>query len=84
MSIEEVKLSASAVQVGMHVIMLGHRCFFSIVKKPYGGRGGGDTAYLNLISSSRSIDMGVQAIMEKMVAATSLPVSWANPDTSGQ
>src|SRR5882762_4607409 len=58
-AVEESKLRATAVEVGMHIILLRHAREFAVVEQPHHERGMTDGRKLHLVAGSPSVDMVV-------------------------
>jgi hypothetical protein len=84
MAIEEQDLGAALVEVGVDVVRTGHGGEAAVVEEPDGLRRGGDARQGDLVATSRSVDVLVEAIVEEVVGIAPPSVGGTDPGTVGQ
>ena len=75
MSVEKSELRALAVQVGVDVVLLGHRRQFAVVEQPNQLRGLAQRTELHLVADTLAVDMLVETVVEQIVAVAAAQVS---------
>src|SRR6266853_3070549 len=79
-SVEKSELRALAVQVGVDVVLLGHRRQFAVVEQPNQLRGLAQRTELHLVADTLAVDVLVEAVVEQIVAVAAARVGRANPN----
>ena len=78
-TIEEEEVGSAFMQIGMDVVLLGDSRQLTVIEEPDGGAGFADVADIRPTSAAASIDVFIEAIVEKVVAVASTGVGGANP-----
>src|SRR5262245_30790319 len=79
MSIQKCELCALSVPIRVHIVFLPDRSQFAGIKQPDYPFRASDRRQPYLFSSSPSIDVFVEAVVEKVVAVANPSVGWTDP-----
>ena len=77
-AIEESEMGALVVQIGMNVVLLGHRGELAVVKQPDRRDRPEDAGDFRLIARAAAVDVFVEAIVEEVVAVAAAGTTITN------
>src|SRR5207302_2612874 len=80
-AIEECKLGAFVVPVGVHVVLLRDGCAFAVIEQPdhLGGLANGRVPDRRVVRA-RPVDVFVEAVMKEVVAIAAVGIGRTNPN----
>lgn len=82
MSVQKQEVGSVGVKVGVNVVLLCHRRFLSVVKKPDERMRRRQGGHFDVIARTAPIDQTIEAVMEKVGSIASPLVGWTEPDRS--
>ena len=82
MAIKKGEVRPMAVQVGMHVVLLGNASQPSVIKQPNNQRRPRHGRQSPLHVRAAAIDVVIQAIMEQVNSIAAAEIGWTNPEAS--